>query len=123
MAVSCVTATHSVVHHFAGAPGSEQPMAEMLHDDDGNLYGLAASSGANNDGTLYQVTPAGVLTVLHSFGDLVGDGEAPRGEMAQDESGNPGIVFKISRSGVYTVRHDLHAAGGAQGQGTIFKID
>lgn len=55
---------------FAGGP--------LIQGTDGNLYGETNFGGANGDGTLFQLTPAGVLTTLHSFDTpfdgFVGDG-------------------------------------------------
>ena len=39
----------------------------LLLATDGNFYGLTVAGGANNVGTIFQVTPTGVLTTLHSF--------------------------------------------------------
>lgn len=66
--ISCVSATLSIVHHFAGGSDGEQPMAEMLRDDQGNLYGTTAAGDGGSpqatltlapDGTLYGTTSAG----------------------------------------------------------------
>ena len=57
------------------ADGS-QP-SNIILATDGNFYGIAWDSGANQQGTIFQFTPNGVLTTLHNFDG--GDGSGPNG--------------------------------------------
>jgi uncharacterized repeat protein (TIGR03803 family) len=82
--------------------------SSLVQGSDGNFYGTAAQGGANGDGTVFQMTPAGVLTTLYSFCVQSGctDGETPESLM-QASNGN---------------FYGTTAAGGANGGGTVFQI-
>ena len=45
---------------------------QVLQGSDGNLYGITLTGGANNAGTIFKLTPRGVLTTLHNFCSLAG---------------------------------------------------
>ena len=34
---------------------------------DGNLYGATNTGGVNNGGTLFKITPSGILTTIYNF--------------------------------------------------------
>lgn len=87
----------------------QSPQAGLLQAIDGNFYGTTAGGGANNSGTVFEITPAGTLTTLYSFCALSDctDGSAPQAVLIQAFKGN----FYGTTSG-----------GGANGQGTIFSI-
>jgi uncharacterized repeat protein (TIGR03803 family) len=51
------------------------PYAGLIQATDGYLYGTTYQGGANNVGTVFKVTMAGVLTTLYSFS--VSDGWSP----------------------------------------------
>jgi uncharacterized repeat protein (TIGR03803 family) len=68
----------------------ESPFAPLVQATDGNLYGTTNEGGASNScrygcGTVFKITPQGMLTTLHSF-DLT-DGESPNGGLVQDTNG------------------------------------
>jgi uncharacterized repeat protein (TIGR03803 family) len=50
------------------------PEGPLVLGTDGNFYGVTHSGGANGAGTIFQITPAGVLTTLHSFDTTDGAG-------------------------------------------------
>ena len=58
----------------------EAPYAGLVQVD-GNFYGTTETGGANNDGTVFEITPSGKLTTLHSF--AVSDGAKPYGGVIQ----------------------------------------
>jgi uncharacterized repeat protein (TIGR03803 family) len=82
-------------------------IASLIQASDGNLYGINNLGGAHNDGTVFQVTPQGVTTLVYAFGDNSGDGAGPEANLIQASDGN-----------FYGTTH----SGGAYGYGTIFKI-
>jgi uncharacterized repeat protein (TIGR03803 family) len=47
---------YSVLHRFTGYGGA-QPDANLILDDQGNLYGTTATGGANGGGVVFEVTP------------------------------------------------------------------
>jgi uncharacterized repeat protein (TIGR03803 family) len=83
------------------------PEAPLLEGDDGNFYGTTTQGGARDDGTLFRMTPAGVLTVLHDF-DIGSGGAAPSGR----------LVYAADHSAILGVTH----AGGAHGDGTAWQF-
>jgi uncharacterized repeat protein (TIGR03803 family) len=62
------TGNETVLHLFAGSPTDGAfPIGNLLQGTDGNFYGTTSGGGQFDGGTVFQITPAGVLTVLHSF--------------------------------------------------------
>jgi uncharacterized repeat protein (TIGR03803 family) len=63
------------------------PFVGLAQGSDGNFYGTTSIGGANADGTVFKVTPGGVLTTLHSFDNPYegGYGENP---VVQATNGN-----------------------------------
>jgi uncharacterized repeat protein (TIGR03803 family) len=43
------------------------PAGSLVQGSDGNFYGTTSDGGQFDGGTVFRITPAGVLTVLHSF--------------------------------------------------------
>jgi uncharacterized repeat protein (TIGR03803 family) len=43
------------------------PYGGLVQATDGNFYGTTIAGGTNNFGTIFQITPKGKYTVLHSF--------------------------------------------------------
>ena len=97
----------TIVHSFAGAPDDgENPSSRLHRGNDGNLYGVTTYGGYFNLGTFFGITPAGILTVLHSFaGDA--DGQGPDSSLLLTPDGD---FFGTTVS------------GGATNSGTIYKI-
>ena len=79
----------------------------------GNFYGTTFYGGANNEGTVFKVTPEGVLTVMYSFCAQTGcaDGSNPAAGVIQANNGN---FYGTSSAGV--------TRGSNHGYGTVFEI-
>ena len=43
------------------------PIAGLAQGSDGSFYGTTDSGGANNNGTIFKITPTGILTTIYSF--------------------------------------------------------
>ena len=112
----------SVLHAFTIADG-QAPAGGVTLGTDGNLYGVTGGGGQYGFGTAYKLTPAGVFTLLHSFGGPVNDGAYPYlGTLAQGADGNfygttlqggahgLGVAFRMTPAGAVTVMHAF--AGG-----------
>jgi uncharacterized repeat protein (TIGR03803 family) len=117
----------TTLHSFSGFPlDGAAPVAGLVQGSDGNFYGTTASGGMFYQGTVFRMTPAGVLTVLHSFNGFLGDGAIPTAGLVQGSDGNlygttaaggahyKGTVFKVTSMGVLTT---LHSFGDASGDG------
>ncbi|HTA22348.1 MAG TPA: choice-of-anchor tandem repeat GloVer-containing protein [Terriglobales bacterium] len=93
------------------------PVAGVVQGIDGNFYGTASGGGAGDAGTVYEITPAGELTILHSFDEYT-DGVDPTGTLIQANDGNFygttlgggsengwGTAFSITPTGTLTTLH------------------
>lgn len=97
----------TTLYSFSGSDG-DGPLAPLVQGLDGAFYGTTAYGGGGA-GTAFKVSPAGVLTVLHSFcsPDCYTDGEYPYGGLVQAANGN-----------FYGTAYE----GGAYSSGSVFKI-
>ena len=82
------------LHNFSG-PDGLFPDAGLVQGTDGNFYGMTSQGGTTfidgnspGNGTVFRITPAGVLTTLHSFTGYPGDGQDPGGAFIQGSDGN-----------------------------------
>lgn len=110
-------------HNFSGPDGGDL-FSGLTLASDGNFYGTTAYGGAHDDpsceygnipgcGTVYKITPEGVLTTLYSFCAERNcyDGAEPETTLVQGRDGNlygtasgqdGGTIFKITLDGVLT---------------------
>jgi uncharacterized repeat protein (TIGR03803 family) len=66
--------------------GSAEIVGELIQANDGNFYGTGDISGYSA-GVIFQMTPAGTLTVLHAFNGTT-EGGSPGGGLIQGTDGN-----------------------------------
>jgi uncharacterized repeat protein (TIGR03803 family) len=103
------TGAEAVLHNFDQSKGDgSAPVAGLIRDDSGNLYGTTFGGGAFGEGTVFEIDRTGVETVLYSFGKKTGDGANPQGPVLRDSAGN----FYGTTNG-----------GGSSNFGTVFKLD
>jgi len=69
----------------AGCPDGYDPLGGLVRATDGNFYGTTAFGGPDNTGTVFEITPQGSLTTLHTFDSS--DGSGPYGTLIQDTDG------------------------------------
>jgi len=69
----------------------------LILDSAGNLYGTSSFGGTYNSGTVFKLTPKGVLTVLHSFNGS-SDGASPFSLVRNAKQGN---LYGTSTSGAF----------------------
>lgn len=124
----------SVLFRFPSGAGGYKAISGVIEDSKGNLYGTTMWGGqqpCDNDdtgcGVVYEVSPAGVETVLHAF-QGGSEGKWPHGGLARDPQGNLygtttyggdptchcGTAFKIAPDGTFTI---LHIFTGTNGDG------
>jgi uncharacterized repeat protein (TIGR03803 family) len=125
--------TYSNLHTFVrdGVGGSE-PIAALVLDGDGNLYGTTDSGGSHQLGTVFKLTPGvdgkWTETVLFNFAGAK-TGSNPVGQLIFDQAGNLygttssggsnnfGTVFELSpgTNGKWTEKLLHNFAGGTDG--------
>jgi uncharacterized repeat protein (TIGR03803 family) len=121
--------SYSVLHNFDNTVGGPSYPGIVAQGRDGNLYSTTPGGGADDYGTVFQITPDGTLTVLHSFssgthgacgsfyctvsGLTLGTDGSFYGTTTAGGSLGYGIVFKITPNGSFTVLHNF--AGGSDG--------
>lgn len=92
--------------NFNGADGAN-PVAGLVSDPSGNLYGTTYGSGANLAGTVFRLTApaagqtAWTLTTLIAFNGA--DGSGPMGNLIRDAAGNLYGTTNIGGNGYGTV--------------------
>lgn len=125
--------TETVLYSFCSASNcgdGQIPLAGVIFDESGNLYGETYAGGAYNDGTVFRLSRRSggnwSETVLHSFGSF--DGLGPQGGLVFDKNGNlygstssggansVGEVFKLARSKNRWKETVLHSFKGIDGE-------
>ncbi|HEV2424969.1 MAG TPA: choice-of-anchor tandem repeat GloVer-containing protein [Terriglobia bacterium] len=131
--------TLTTLHSFDSVDGGDP--SGLVQGSDGNFYGTAYSGGLANTncylgacGTVFSMTPAGTLTILHSFS--YSDGGNPGAGLIQAADGNfygttagggtctnfaygCGTVFQITSTGALTTLHDFDKTDGAVPTGLL----
>jgi uncharacterized repeat protein (TIGR03803 family) len=84
------------------------PLSGLILASDGNFYGVTNHGGTHNYGTIFKMTPQGLLTTLYSFCSQAGcaDGTYPVAKLLQGADGN---------------FYGVTTYGGTTGFGTFFK--
>ena len=108
-----VTTTGSLttLFSFANDVNGGTPMAGLVQGSDGNFYGSTSNGGTVGYGTIFKMTPAGVLTTVFSFVSPNGDGPV----------GNNGVPLGLI-SGSDGNFYGITGGGGANGDGTVFEV-
>jgi len=101
----------TTLHALDPATEGGDPNAGLVQARNGNFYGSAASGGPSGGGTVFELTPAGALSVLHAF-SVKGDAEN------QANGASPSGLI-LGRDGNL---YGTTGSGGALGAGAFFKI-
>lgn len=116
--------TYGVLDAFRLRVNGHKPMAGVIADAEGNLYGTTERGGFGKCrcGTVFKLSADGKRTILHSF-EHPGDGSEPQGRLVADAAGNLygttwkggrgpncacGTVFKIAPNGMHTVLYSFN---------------
>jgi uncharacterized repeat protein (TIGR03803 family) len=124
---------YSILHYFSDGTvlnDGRSPNGGLVEGPDGAFYGvtIAGGTGTYSGGTVYRITPQGMVSILHNFADstVPNDGSDPVGNLTVGPGGNlygvtasggsnedQGIIFMISPSGAsYSVLHVFGSVGG-----------
>src|SRR4051812_20486784 len=115
-----------VLHHFTGGTDGSEPVSALIQASDGDFYGTTFRGGPNTAGTVFRMTPEGIVTVLHAF-TRTGEGVAPVASLLQATDGKlygaaafsptgqffDGALFSMTLDGVFTPLHRF--AGNSDG--------
>ena len=132
---------YDVLHTFTGGvngPDAAFPIAGLIRDSAGNLYGTTSYGGTYGFGTIFRLDPTGHYKALYHFagGENGPDGAYPGG-MVRDADGNLygttrvggtsgiGTIFKLDAAGKYQVLHsftgDFSGPDGAYPSGSLIR--
>jgi uncharacterized repeat protein (TIGR03803 family) len=111
LSIAANAQTFTLLHVFGSVnPDGSSPVG-IVQGSDGNFYGTTTSGGTNGDGTIFEITPGGTETILHSFNGT--DGSSPNGLI----QGSDGKFYGTTSEGGSETN-----ATCAKGCGTIFTI-
>ncbi len=99
----------SLLYSFAGGlMDGADPRGGLVQGSDGNFYGVTTYGDTNNVGLLFEMTPGGTETVLHSFTGGPTDGAD--------------AVRRFSQASDGTL-YGSTITGGANGEGAIIELN
>ncbi len=106
------TGNETVVYSFCSVANCTDglwPVAGLIQDASGNLYGTTQYGGANDAGTVFELATTGAETVVYSFCSVANcaDGAWPVAAVIQDPAGN-----------LYGTTDE----GGSKGAGAVFEL-
>jgi len=127
---TAAASNEKVLHTFIGGSDGSYPVAGLIADAAGNMYGTTRYGGVNASGTVFKLTPSGGTwneSVIYSFAGG-NDGSSPAAALIMDKAGNlygttrlggpagAGTVFELSPSGNSWTEAVLYSfTGGADG--------
>ncbi len=119
---------YSIIHRFVeDTTDGILPVAGLIADGNGNLYGTAQNGGGSiycgsyGCGAIFELTPPAVQggtwteTTLYSFSNFDGDGETPQGALLLDKRG---VLFGTTADG----GDGDCSINGSVGCGTVFAL-
>ena len=122
------------LYSFCSQPGCSDGAvanAGLIQATDGHFYGTTALGGTNNNGTIFKISRAGILTTIYRFCTELGcqGGTNPAAGLLQASDGNfygttvnggaygLGTVFRMTRAGVVTT---VLSFNGTNGRNPLF---
>jgi uncharacterized repeat protein (TIGR03803 family) len=127
---------YTLLHAFDPLKGEGTLPSGLVADTEGNFYGTTTYGGTGSGdqcapygcGTVYKITPQGVITFIRNFVGLTNDGSTPQGGLTIDANNNLygttyegggfedgtglGTVYKLTTSGEFTILHSFNCEGG-----------
>jgi len=103
------------LHNFSRGADGFGPIAPLVEGTDRNFYSTTFEGGSSGLGTVFQITPSGTLTTLHTFSGS--DGAAPASGLVQHTNG---LFYGTTESGGTATKG---ICGPTNGCGTVFSLD
>ena len=100
------TGSFTLLYTFTAASDGAYPYAGLLRAADGNAYGTTSAAGDHGAGTVFKLAADGTFSVVYAFTGGA-DGGSPYSGLVQGSDG-----------GLYGTTY----AGGASGNGTVFRL-
>jgi uncharacterized repeat protein (TIGR03803 family) len=97
----------TALYQFTGGDDGDGPVAPLVRDAEGNLYGTTLKGGSAGFGVVFELSKSGTFTVLHTFAGPPNDGSLPEGGL-------------LPYNGVF---YGTTIGGGKYGDGTIYKLE
>ena len=117
---------YTVLHSFGAPDEGYVPFGGLTEASDGDFYGVTTNGGANhcfqipvaggNCGTIFRMTPEGVVTTLHSFGGSITDGVEPMHPPIEASDGN---FYGTTITGG---ANNCGRSGGINNCGTVYRM-
>ncbi len=121
LTASAPVRAYASLHIFQGGTDGSRPVAPLLRDPSGNLFGTTSIGGNAGWGTVFKVSASGTETVFYTF-QGGNDGAQPFAGLIRDSAGNLygttdlgggcpnaidgcGTIFRLSPTGHETVLH------------------
>lgn len=109
LTASAYAGNESLLHNFTGGSDGSYPVAALVADKSGNLYGTTRYGGANGQGVVFELIPSSGSwneTILYNFAGG-NDGASPAASIVCDSAGN---IYGTTR------------LGGPSNAGTVFEL-
>ena len=110
------------MHAFDVAAEGSAPRGGLTLGSDGNLYGVLSGGGTNGLGSIFKMTTAGTVTILHAFSSAEGNALYPPIQATDGNfygstlnSGLNGVLYQLTPGGKFKILHTFNR--NAEGDG------
>ncbi len=117
----------SNVYSFAADANGGYPTNALMQGTDGNFYGVTQNDALQSSGTIFRLTPAGILTTLYAFANSGVNGQLPNGPLVVGDDGSfygtaqhntfhnipfYGTIFKLTTNNSLSTLYMLNTSDG-----------
>ncbi len=114
---------YATIYNFNPSTDGSIPNDMLAVDAGGNVYGTTQQGGKYGGGTIFKLSAARKLTILHAFDAAAGDGSGPLQGLVRSGTGalygtaaggaisTNGSVFEVTAAGVYQTRYEFESSG------------
>ncbi len=103
------------IHAFDIVAEGSAPRGGLTLGADGNLYGVLSGGGTTGYGSIFKMTTAGTVTILHAFSGTEGNAFFPPIQAADgnfygstSNSGFNGVLYQLASSGKFKILHTFN---------------